>query len=148
MPGFVTGLVEAPVTTAYIMGDDLGDSDSIILGVDFPDDTAMTAIASVDHTMGTIGKDGFLIGELVEAVRDRYPKFIPAVDVALDWATWRQAPPGGSADRCPQTEQVEEPVVRRRTAAAASTRAGEAPQTEPSAMVRKKPAATSISSGE
>lgn len=76
MPGWVTGLSEAEVSTAYFMGDELGDGDNIILGIDFPDGTAMTAIAYIDHNMGTIVKDGFFIGERVQAVRERYLELI------------------------------------------------------------------------
>ncbi|KAB7745707.1 hypothetical protein GA707_07340 [Nostocoides sp. F2B08] len=76
MPGYVTGLGEAEVTTAYFMGDELGDGDNIILGIDFPDGTAMTAIAYIDHNMGTIVKDGFFIGEHIEVVRERYIELI------------------------------------------------------------------------
>ena len=76
MPGYVTGLGEAQVSTAYFMGDELGDGDNIILGIDFPDGSAITAIAYVDHNMGTIVKDGFFIGEHIEVVRERYLELI------------------------------------------------------------------------
>lgn len=76
MPGYVTGLGEARVSSAYFMGDELGDGDNIILGIDFPDGTAITAIAYIDHNMGTIVKDGFFIGEHIEIVRERYLELI------------------------------------------------------------------------
>lgn len=76
MPGYVTGLREARVTSAYFMGDDLGDGDNVILGIAFPDGTRMTAIVYIDHNMGTIVKDGFFIGERVELVRERYLELI------------------------------------------------------------------------
>ena len=52
MPGYVTGLGEAEVTSAYFMGDELGDGDNIILGIDFPDGTAMTAMRMPASTVG------------------------------------------------------------------------------------------------
>ncbi|MGA8046447.1 MAG: hypothetical protein WCA30_09290 [Dermatophilaceae bacterium] len=76
MPGYVTGLGDAQVSAAYFMGDELGDGDNIILGIDFPDGSAMTAIAYIDHNMGTIVKDGFFIGEHIEVVRERYLELI------------------------------------------------------------------------
>lgn len=76
LPGYVTGLRDATVSTAYFMGDELGDGDNFLLGIDFPDGTAMTAVAYVDHNMGTIVKDAFFIGEQVEMVRDRYLELI------------------------------------------------------------------------
>ena len=76
MPGYVTGVGDAEVSTAYFMGDDLGDGDNIILGIDFPDSTRMTAVVYIDHNMGTIVKDGFFIGEAVELVRERYLELI------------------------------------------------------------------------
>ena len=72
MPGYVTGLGEARVSTAYFIGHELGDGDNILLGVDFPDGTAMSAVVYIDHNMGTIVKDAFFIGEGIEHIRERY----------------------------------------------------------------------------
>ncbi|MFC7485668.1 hypothetical protein ACOCJ7_04010 [Knoellia sp. CPCC 206453] len=71
-PTTVTGLAEAQVDAAYFMGDELGDGDNVILGITWPTGERATAVAYIDHNMGTIVKDGFFIGEPVEAIVDRF----------------------------------------------------------------------------
>lgn len=72
MPPTVSGIADARVTEAWFMDEELGDGDELILGVSWPDGSAVSAVVYIDHNMGTIIKDAFVIGEPGHVVADRF----------------------------------------------------------------------------
>lgn len=61
VPLAVSGLAEAHVYVAHQMGHVLGDGDDIVLGVRWPGIGELTLLCYVDHNLGTVVKDAFLV---------------------------------------------------------------------------------------
>lgn len=101
VPPTVSGLAEASVDSAYFMGDELGDGDNVILGLTWPTGERATAVAYIDHNMGTIVKDGFFIGQPVESIVDRY------IEIARESGEFAMSPvPTDLADSRARIEQA------------------------------------------
>lgn len=96
----VRELGQARVTEAVLMSHELGDGDNLILGVRWPDGYEVTPVAYVDHNLGTIVKDAFVIDEpladVVQTYRDLIaeeaaPTVLETFDLADARATLLQA---------------------------------------------------------
>ncbi len=76
VPPMVRDLAAARAVEAWFMTDDLGDGDNIMLGLCWPGGEVATFVVYIDHNLGTIIKDAFVIGDEVENVRARYAELI------------------------------------------------------------------------
>lgn len=72
MPTTVTGLAELRVRAAWTMIDPLGDGDNYVLGLEWPGGDQLTFVVYVDHNLGTLVKDAFLVPERVEHVVEHF----------------------------------------------------------------------------
>lgn len=101
LPGWLAGLHQArpagdPVEVVHV----LGDGDNIMLGVRLADGAEFTAVVYIDHNMGTLVKDAFVLPAPVVEVREQMLR------VAADSDT--QARPLNPADaRVRITEAIE-----------------------------------------
>lgn len=75
VPATVRELGQARIDRAWFMGDELGDGDNVILGVDFPSGAAITGVMFIDHNLGTIAKDAFFIGLPADTIIAKYTEF-------------------------------------------------------------------------
>ncbi|MDQ2796395.1 MAG: DUF6398 domain-containing protein [Actinomycetota bacterium] len=71
VPDMVRGLADVTVTAAVLMHDPLGDGDDVLLGLTWPSGSRATFLVYIDHNLGTLVKDAFLIPETDEAVVER-----------------------------------------------------------------------------
>lgn len=76
MPAHVTGVRDIAVTRAGHVGDELGDGDNVMLGLEWPGTQGVTMVAYVDQSFGTRVKDVFLVPEPIDDVLDRYRELI------------------------------------------------------------------------
>lgn len=76
VPSHVRELGAARAHAAYAMADELGDGDNHLIGVRIPGGTELTLVVYVDHTMGTIVKDAFLIPRPLEEVRAQFDELV------------------------------------------------------------------------
>jgi hypothetical protein len=72
LPSWVTELDQASITGAAELTDVLGDGDDILVGVHWPSGRAMTAVVYIDHNMGTVVKDAFVLPEGLDRVRSLF----------------------------------------------------------------------------
>jgi hypothetical protein len=69
MPGWLSGLDRVRVEVdAWFLTHVLGDGDDYLFGVVLPSGHAVSALVYVDHNLGSVVKDAFLIGEPLEDV--------------------------------------------------------------------------------
>lgn len=68
LPRWVDALGGVKVERVMAMTDVLGDGDEVLLGARLPDGDALTAAVYIDHNLGTVAKDGFVIPDAVERV--------------------------------------------------------------------------------
>ncbi|MEE6286909.1 DUF6398 domain-containing protein [Georgenia sp. MJ173] len=61
MPGWLLGLDEAEPGPAAVSADVLGDGQNTIVSVRLVDGYDLTAVVFIDHNLGTVAKDGFVI---------------------------------------------------------------------------------------
>jgi hypothetical protein len=91
MPAWLGHLDEVVVRRVVEMSHVLGDGDDYFLDASFPTGETLTALVYVDHNLGTVVKDAFVIPDGFEAVRrtfeDRMPDDTTLVEV--DAATAR-----------------------------------------------------------
>lgn len=72
LPRWLAELHDAkPAARAVEVVHILGDGDNIILGVELPGGAAFTAVVYIDHNVGTLAKDAFLVPEPVDALVER-----------------------------------------------------------------------------
>jgi hypothetical protein len=74
LPGWLTELDRArPAGEVVAIGHVLGDGDNLLVGVRFADGREATVVVYIDHNMGTLVKDAFVlpepVGEVVEMFR-------------------------------------------------------------------------------
>lgn len=62
-PSWLRTMGTIDVTDTILQTDPLGDGDNVLIGWRWPDGTAPTAVVYVDHNMGTIVKDAFVVEE-------------------------------------------------------------------------------------
>lgn len=72
LPGWLEGLAPVAVDRAVEMSHPLGDGDNIMIGLRTGVGHALTTVVYVDHNLGTIVKDAFVVGEPLEAVVDDF----------------------------------------------------------------------------
>ena len=126
MPAWVTDLDSAEVTRVELMTHVLGDGDNYLLEVRFAGGERISPIVYVDHNLGTVVKDAFVIPESLDAVVDRYEHLmeedqsIDPHDPSLARAELTQAIENGDklfppleSDEWPQCRPLVEWVVRR-----------------------------------
>ena len=116
MPDHVVGVADVSVSRAARMGDELGDGDNVILGLEWPGTRGVTAVVYVDEAFGTRVKDVFLVPEpfdtvcgwyrdaLVEQGRDRHE--VAEISTADARATLLDAVATGDAPDAPLTPEA------------------------------------------
>jgi hypothetical protein len=72
VPEDVRELASARVVGATLMGHELDDGDNVILSVRWPSGREVTPVVYIDHNLGTIVKDAFVINEPTPGVLDTY----------------------------------------------------------------------------
>lgn len=95
MPGWLTVLDQAQLDPdVWLMTHVLGDGDDYLIGVTLPTGDAVSALVYVDHNMGTVVKDAFVVPEPLEDLAIRMGTLIDDADQSLtrtDPATARAA---------------------------------------------------------
>lgn len=92
MPTWLTSLAEARLDPdVWFLTHVLGDGDDYLLGVTLPTGHPLTALVYVDHNMGTIVKDAFVVPELLEDVALRMGTLLDDRDQSLTRTDGRQA---------------------------------------------------------
>lgn len=71
-PGWFGGIGEIEITGTWQQTDILGDGENVVVSWRWPDGSPATAFAFVDHNMGTLVKDAFVIPEAGEALVAEY----------------------------------------------------------------------------
>ena len=67
MPDWLTGLDQARVEPdVWFLTHVLGDGDDYLIGVTLPSGHALSALVYVDHNLGTVVKDAFVVPEPLE----------------------------------------------------------------------------------
>ncbi len=80
-PQWLSGLAETSATRAVRMGHILGDGDNIIIGVRLADSHELTLVVYVDHNMGQLVKDAFVLSEPMADVLAQYERIADDPDV-------------------------------------------------------------------
>ncbi|MFV8301025.1 DUF6398 domain-containing protein [Mycolicibacterium fortuitum] len=80
-PEWLSRLAETTATRAVRMGHDLGDGDNIIIGVRLADSYELTLVVYVDHNMGQLAKDAFVLSEPMADVVAQYERIADDPDV-------------------------------------------------------------------
>ena len=84
MPSWLTALGHARVETdVWLSTHILGDGDSYLMGVALPSGHALSALVYVDHNLGTVVKDAFVIPEPLEDVAIKVGQTISDPDHSL-----------------------------------------------------------------
>ncbi len=84
LPGWLTGLDDARLDSdVWFMTHVLGDGDDYLLGVTLPTGEALSALVYVDHNLGTVVKDAFLVPEPLEDLAIKMGSLIDDVDQSL-----------------------------------------------------------------
>jgi Plasmid pRiA4b ORF-3-like protein/Domain of unknown function (DUF6398)/SEC-C motif len=77
LPRWLTGLAPIDVHTAVTLSHVLGDGDNVMLGLRTAAGDELTVAVYIDHNLGTVVKDAFVIGE---ALDDVVEEFVAAAD--------------------------------------------------------------------
>jgi hypothetical protein len=84
LPGWLTGLDRARIEpVVWFMTHVLGDGDDYLLGVVLPSGEALSALVYVDHNMGTVVKDAFVVPEPLEDLALKMGTLIDDPDQSL-----------------------------------------------------------------
>jgi hypothetical protein len=121
LPAWLLGLRHAKVYRAVEMVHILGDGDDIMLGVRFPTGQEMAVVVYVDHNLGTVVKDAFVIpgtlAELVTFMRgksgDDPDTAFNDIDAADARARVAEAIEAGAGQACAAIAVVEEEEIGR-----------------------------------
>jgi hypothetical protein len=92
VPATVRHLREVRVEDTWFMGDDLGDGDNVIVGLRWPGGEAATAVAYIDHNLGTVVKDAFFVDQPIAEVVERYTELVAEAGCHRGNAPARMAP--------------------------------------------------------
>ena len=68
LPGWLTGLGRATIDGVVEMVHVLGDGDNIMLGMSLPGGDALSIVVYIDHNMGTLVKDAFVVAEPLDTL--------------------------------------------------------------------------------
>lgn len=71
LPAWLGGLGDTTVTGVVEMVHVLGDGDDVIVGVRVPPDHELTAVVFIDHNLGSVAKDAFMVPEGLDALVDQ-----------------------------------------------------------------------------
>jgi hypothetical protein len=85
LPAWLRSLGDTSVTGAVEMVHVLGDGDDVIVGVRVPPDHELTAIVFIDHNLGSVAKDGFIVPEGLAAMVDQMRRLNDDPDT--EWRT-------------------------------------------------------------
>lgn len=66
LPSWLQNLADVRVTGTWRMSHTLGDGDNIYIGLRWPRNVEMTVMIYIDHNMGTLVKDAFVVPESLE----------------------------------------------------------------------------------
>ena len=83
LPVWLRHLADAEVHTVEELVHVLGDGDNIHLGVRFAGGEELTVVVYIDHNMGTIVKDAFIVPAPITEVADVYVRHAPDPDTEL-----------------------------------------------------------------
>ena len=84
MPDWLTGLDQARLDPdVWFMTHVLGDGDDYLLGVTLPSGQALSVLVYVDHNMGTVVKDAFVVPEPLEDLAIKMGTLIDDPDQSL-----------------------------------------------------------------
>ena len=84
LPDWLTGLDEARIDPdVWFMTHVLGDGDDYLLGVTLPSGEALSSLVYVDHNMGTVVKDAFVVPEPLEDLAIKMGTLIDDPDQSL-----------------------------------------------------------------
>ncbi|RHW25384.1 hypothetical protein D0Z08_19335 [Nocardioides immobilis] len=84
MPDWLTGLDRARIDPdVWFMTHVLGDGDDYLLGVTLPSGHALSALVYVDHNLGTVVKDAFIVPEPLEDLAIKMGTMIDDADQSL-----------------------------------------------------------------
>jgi len=84
LPDWLTGLGQARLDPdVWFMTHVLGDGDDYLLGVTLPTGDALSALVYVDHNMGTVVKDAFVVPEPLEDLAIKMGTLIDDADQSL-----------------------------------------------------------------
>lgn len=72
LPAWVTELDQASITGAVEFTDVFGDGDDVMVGLRWPSGRAITAVVYIDHNLGTVVKDAFVVPEGLDQVRSQF----------------------------------------------------------------------------
>lgn len=100
LPSSLTSVDGAAVHRAVELVHVLGDGDNLLLGVRFPGGTEMTVVVYIDHNLGTVVKDAFVMPQGLDEAIALMKRFQADPDT-----TWRDVPLGDARVRT--TEAVE-----------------------------------------
>jgi hypothetical protein len=81
LPPWLTALADVEVRAVTETSHVLGDGDNINLGVRFPTGEELTAVVYVDHNLGTVVKDAFLVPEPIERLQALHTELADDPDV-------------------------------------------------------------------
>ncbi|MGH3672655.1 MAG: DUF6398 domain-containing protein [Pseudonocardiaceae bacterium] len=68
LPGWLTGVGRATIDGVVEMVHVLGDGDNIMLGMSLPGGGALSIVVYIDHNMGTLVKDAFVVAEPLDTL--------------------------------------------------------------------------------
>ena len=84
MPDWLTGLEQARIEAdVWFLTHVLGDGDDFLLGVTLPSGLALSALVYVDHNLGTVVKDAFVVPESLEDLAIRLGTLLEDPDQSL-----------------------------------------------------------------
>ncbi len=93
LPAWLAGLDDAtPAKRAVVMTDPLGDGDNVMIGVDLPGGAQITAVVYIEHNLGSLVKDAFVLPGALDEVLEYMERLSEDPDVifaALDPADAR-----------------------------------------------------------
>lgn len=77
VPEWLARLEEAEPGTALASTDVLGDGENVVVSVHLPGGRPVTAVVYVDHNVGTVVKDAYVVAEEPEQYRERFLALAP-----------------------------------------------------------------------
>lgn len=83
-PAWLTRLSDPVTHRAVRMGHALGDGDNIMLGVRLAGRYELTFVVYIDHNLGTLVKDAFVVPDPIEQMVDEYRRIADDPDVLWD----------------------------------------------------------------
>ncbi|OFB38073.1 hypothetical protein BA059_16100 [Mycolicibacterium sp. (ex Dasyatis americana)] len=83
-PQWLTRLAESSAYRAVRMAHVLGDGDNIIIGVHLAGDHEITLVVYVDHNLGQLVKDAFVVSEPISVIVDQYQRIAEEPDVVWE----------------------------------------------------------------